>query len=229
MYLDINISPVPEYLVNAITYCKDKRFAILIGIDSNAHNSAWGYKDNKRGTELLEYLIQEGLLINNFGKNYTYECSTGKSIIDLTLTWNLKTEIDSWNVSNELNHSDSIKYLLTTNTETILEQRQWEKADWKLFTKELDTKELTIRSVITPKRLKTMVDKLYKLINQAVNKACPMQKQITINKNNPWHTDILKQLRKQKFALYKAYARGRTNDENKAKYYAIIKKYKKTV
>ena len=40
-YLDITQDPVPEYLVKAINYCKQKRFSILIGMDSNAHSDIW--------------------------------------------------------------------------------------------------------------------------------------------------------------------------------------------
>ena len=68
VYLDINTTPVPDHLTNAIKYCKSKRYAILIGIDSNSQNSAWGHKDNKRGVKLLEYFVQVGLLVHNVGK-----------------------------------------------------------------------------------------------------------------------------------------------------------------
>ena len=163
----------------------------------------------------------DSILVNNIGKSYTYECSTGKSIIDLTLSWNLGTKIEEWEVSRELTHSDhkAIKYSLTTDIENIPEHRAWEKADWVLFTEELKSKVITIRSTITPQRLESMVDKLCKVINNAIDLACPLQKQITINRNNPWHTGVLKQLRKQKDALYKKYIKDTDNAENKSKYY----------
>ena len=83
IYLDITQETVSEYLIKAINYCKQKRIAILIGMDSNAHSDIWG-------TKLVEYIIQEGLELHNKGKEYTYECSTGKSIIYPTLSLNLK-------------------------------------------------------------------------------------------------------------------------------------------
>ena len=85
IYLDITQDPVPEHLIKAINYCKQKRFSILIGMDSNAHSDIWGHSNNKRGNELVDYIVQEGLEIHNKGKEYTYECSTGKSVIDLSL------------------------------------------------------------------------------------------------------------------------------------------------
>ena len=80
LYLYITKDVIAEHLVKVIEYCKKRRFAILLGIDSNAQSGIWGHSNNKRG-----YIIQEGLEIQNKGKEYTYESSTGKSIIDLTL------------------------------------------------------------------------------------------------------------------------------------------------
>ena len=43
VYLDITQDPVPEHLTKAINYCKQKRFSILISMDSNAHSDIWGF------------------------------------------------------------------------------------------------------------------------------------------------------------------------------------------
>ena len=72
VYLDITQEGVPEYLIKAINYCKQKRLAILLGMDSNAHSDTWGHSNNKRGNELLEYIIQKGLELHNKEKEYTY-------------------------------------------------------------------------------------------------------------------------------------------------------------
>ena len=109
-------------------------------MDSNAHSDIWGHNNNRRGTELVDYILQEGLELHNKGKENTYECSTGKSIIDITLSWNLKTGLTNWKVYKELNHSDhnTIKFQLETEMETIPVHRPWNKADWQAFKKELD-------------------------------------------------------------------------------------------
>ena len=95
VYLNITQDPVPDHLRKAINYCKQKRFSILLGIDSNAHSDIWGYTNNKRGNEIVDYIIQEGLEVHNKGKEHTYECSTGRSVIDLTLLWNIKTGLNN--------------------------------------------------------------------------------------------------------------------------------------
>ena len=81
VYLDITKEAVPDHLREAIEYCKQKRFSILVGIDSNAHSDVWGYSNNKRGNELVDYIVQEGLELHNKGREYTYECSTVSTLL----------------------------------------------------------------------------------------------------------------------------------------------------
>ena len=48
-----------------------------------------GHSNNTRGTIMTEIISEYGLLLRNIGKDYTYNCQIGKSVIDLTLTCNL--------------------------------------------------------------------------------------------------------------------------------------------
>ena len=79
VYLDITKEAVPDHLREAIEYCKQKLFSILVGIDLNAHSDVWGYSNNKRGNELVNYIVLERLELHNKGREYTYECSIGRS------------------------------------------------------------------------------------------------------------------------------------------------------
>ena len=127
-----------------------------------------------------------------------------------------------------MNHSDhnTIKFKLETEMETIPVHRPWSKADWTTFKKELEHIEIYIPNKITPQRLEKMLDQYYKLIENALNVACPKQKAIVINKNIPWHRGLLKQLRLEKFARFEEYKKDRTNIENKTKYYRTLNKYR---
>ena len=126
--------------------------------------------------------------------------------------WNLKTNLTNWKVTKELNHSDhnTIKYNLETKMETIPIDRPWSKADWLVFKAELEHKEIYIPNKITPHRLERMLDQYYSLIEKALDKACPKQKEIVVNKNNPWHKGTLKQLQLEKCARYEEYRKDRT-------------------
>ena len=99
--------------------------------------------------------------------------------------------------------------------ETIPVHRPWSKADWLTFKAELEQKEIYIPNKITPHRLEKILDQYYNLIEKALDKACPKQKEIIVNRNNPWHKGTLKQLRIEKFARYEEYIKDRTNTENK--------------
>ena len=72
-----------------------------------------------------------------------------------------------------------------------------------------------------------MLDQYYNIIEKALDKACPKQKEIIVNRNNPWHKGTLKQLRLEKFARYKEFRKDRTNIENKTKYYNTLNKYRR--
>ena len=71
-----------------------------------------------------------------------------------------------------------------------------------------------------------MLDQYYNQIERALDKACPKQKEIIINRNNPWHKGTLKQLRIEKFARFEEYKKDRSNLENKTKYYKTLNKYR---
>ena len=48
-YMDIKNSPVTELLTNAIHYCKEKGYSILLAVDTNSHSKLWGNETNTRG------------------------------------------------------------------------------------------------------------------------------------------------------------------------------------
>ena len=89
---------------------------------------------NKRAREQKQMYVLERLFRSD------------RTIIDITLSWNLKTGLTKWKVYKELNHSDhnTIKFQLETEMETIPVHRPWNKADWQAFKQELELKEIYI-------------------------------------------------------------------------------------
>lgn len=54
---DAEAPPPPDEFKNLVQYCEANHLQLLTGCDGNAHNTAWGSKDdNPRGVALLEYL-----------------------------------------------------------------------------------------------------------------------------------------------------------------------------
>ena len=139
LYLDIKTSPIPAFLIKALDYCKQHGYAILIGSDTNSHSTLWGKETNQRGEKLEELIEDYGLDIHNIGKTPTYDCSLGQSVIDVTLSLNLKLTVDNWRICKIYNGSDhhSINYTLKTELIEIQPHRNYDKANWDELTWEL--------------------------------------------------------------------------------------------
>ena len=49
LYMDINLEVQPEWLVQLMIMINRKKFPVIMGIDSNAHSSMYGFNNNPRG------------------------------------------------------------------------------------------------------------------------------------------------------------------------------------
>ena len=92
------------------------------------------------------------------GRDYIFKCKTGKSVIDITLSRNLKLKVDDWKVRKAYNHSDhnTIKYDITTDIIEIKPHRSYNTADWNSFKTGLQKLELHIPKIITQDKLEKM-------------------------------------------------------------------------
>ena len=191
VYCDIKADPIPEFLKQALDYGEKRGYSILIGADTNAHSTMWGHETNQRGSRFEDFIQDYDLQVHNIGKDYTFECKTGKSVIDVTLSRNLKLKIEDWKVCRAYNYSDhnTIKYNITTDIIEITPHRQYESADWNSFQAELLKQDLYIPKVTNQEKLERMVNKLNNCITTELDKVCPILPARIINKNNPWWTD----------------------------------------
>ena len=98
LYCDIKEDPVPDSLKAALDYGEKRGYSILIAADTNAHSSMWGHETNYRGSNFEEFIQDYDLQLHNTGKDFTFECKTGKSVIDVTLSRNLKLKVEDWKV-----------------------------------------------------------------------------------------------------------------------------------
>ena len=148
---------------------------------------------------------------------------TGKSVINVTLSRNLKLKIEDWKVCKAYNHSDhnTIKYNLRTDIIEIGPHRQYDSADWNLFKAGLQKHNLHIPKVITQEKLDSMVHKLNQCINTELDKVCPIIPSKIVNKNNPWWTAQLKQMHKE---LYTLYDKSKTSTDTLELYKQKLKK-----
>ena len=118
------------------------------------------------------------LTIENKGREPTFEVGKAKTIIDITLSARLNASILDWEVIRENNYTDhnTIKFKINTETVTIPPCRKWHKADWKVFTTDLNSRSMQLRDNITPQRMEDAVTKFYTNINKSLDAACPLSK-----------------------------------------------------
>ena len=95
-----------QHLKDAISYCKDKGYRIILTADTNSHNKMWGNLNNNRGLQWGTWIEDENLLLHNTGKIPTFESKIGKSVIDITLSYNLKWNLSNWRVLRGYNGTD---------------------------------------------------------------------------------------------------------------------------
>ena len=229
-YMDINHNIRTESFTKLLEYRQLMRLGLILAVDSNAHSTLWGHSNNLRGTIMTEILTEYGLLLRNIGKEYTYESQIGKSVIDLTLTCNLGAGIHDWKVSKMLNFSDhnTITYSIATEIVEIPASRPWARADWGQFAKELEGHKWDTGEYLTEKKINHWVDRLTRILTNALDNACPLSPASTLNKNNPWFTPQLKHLRTEVGASYSK-SRQNPTEENITVYKDRLKRYKKLI
>ena len=131
IYLDRNKDVVQPWLRKIMEYRQQCGYALLIGADSNCHSTLFGHETNKRGEILEDFITTHRLAVENQGKKYMYNCSTGRSIIDITLTTRLAITINNWRVVDF--DYNSIYFELKTDKYTPPKARKWHLADLNLF------------------------------------------------------------------------------------------------
>ena len=205
---------------------------IIIGTDSNAHSQLWmSEKSNSRGEIFEDLIASNNLSVCNIGSKFTYECATGKSIIDVTLASNNLTDrITEWKVHDEDYFSDHklISFKFDLNIATTAKFRNFKKANWPYFTSLLAaTKWVDPPKIWSHEIIETEVDKLSKDIIKALDKVCP-EKEHKIKRQQPiWWSAELHNLRKKVRALYKHWKKASPNTGVQADRYNTYKSVNK--
>ena len=158
-------------------------------MDSNAHSSMWGAEDtNERGRELEEIFFELDLVVLNQGSEYTFDTGNRKSIIDVTVAnrfaiekWNL----DDWRMEKGESFSDH-KYISFSGGSfepRKTEIRNLNKANWNLFRESLDMVEWPV--IDKEFRLEELAGKFERLVEGALEKACP-RRPVSNERINSW-------------------------------------------
>ena len=142
IYLDIKMDVIQPWLNGLMTFADAKKYALIIGMDSNSHSILYGNETNTRGESLEDFILKNCLTVENVGLRPTFSVvrSTGEinSIIDVTLSKGIKYSIDNWTVRSEYNGSDHNDITFCYDNPLVQgkevdEKRCWNKAEWEVF------------------------------------------------------------------------------------------------
>ena len=194
-YLDIKTDVQPAWMDRLMNMIETKKYPVILGIDSNAHSSMYGPDNNARGNAFEDFILQYGLKVENVGSTPTFEIRRGnnmiKTCIDVTLSRDLTAPVSNWRVDRTYNASDHNTVLFElecARPEPDL-VRPWSKANWGLFSTRLANANYNVPVNMSMKKLDRLVDKTYKILEAALDEACPKaEMKITVGKSH-WATD----------------------------------------
>ena len=125
----------------------------------------------------------------------------------------LTAPIKHWRVNRDYNASDHNTILFEIESEKPEPElvRPWSKADWGTFTKELEAADYGIPENMSMKKLDRLLDRAYRILEEALNKACPMIRMEAKVGKSHWATDKHDKGKRKVSDLYKkAKASGTT-------------------
>ena len=179
LYLDIKLDVQPDWLDGLMRMIDDKGYPVIIGVDSNAHSSMYGPDNNARGNAFEDFVLQYGLCVENLGTKPTFETRRENGMvrthIDVTLSRDIQAPIRGWRVDDGYNASDHNTILFETETYKTEPElsRQWSKANWGIFKERLTHANYGVPKDMSMKKLDKLVDRVYGILEKALDKACP--------------------------------------------------------
>ena len=227
-YQDITFPEVVNNVDKCVEYSKSVNKDIIIGTDSNAHSELWMSESaNSRGEVFEDFITSNELFVCNIGNKYTYDCATGKSIIDVTFVSTPTVDrIKNWMVHDEdyLTDHKLITFELSFDKTPPSLFRNYKKANWSYFKALLSHKIWENSPKFWCKEtIELEADKLLKDITQALDKICPEKEQTIKTKPASWWTTELHNHRRKVKIAEKYWKKAASNPE--AEQENILKKY----
>ena len=232
VYLDIdNEDVISEKLRSISLYASANNCPLIIGMDSNCHSTLFGLETNRRGEKLEDFVMDEGFEVENVGTTPTFQSSRYATCIDVTLTRGLQNVVKKWRVDESCNASDhnTILFEVSTSLVTYPSCRKWEKTDWVLFSSELERAEFFRPEKITDYKLDKLVAKVYKIINAALDIACPKTTPKARDPVNEWYDGDIAEIRSEVSNLYNIARRTPRGSREWSNYKSAQKSYRSKI
>ena len=222
IYLDSKKAVVQPWLQKLMEYGDSKKYPLLLALDSNAHSELYGPDTNERGEKFEEFILNHNLKVENIGEDPTYHAfRRGAGIgtcIDVTLTRGL-VPLVNWKVlTHEYNGSDhhTLSWSLPITTPPPAKIRPWKSAKWEIFQKELSSFDFDAPVNFTPIKVDKFLDRIYKHIQEALDKACPLRDAKATPIEIKWFGNDQNTLQNRTKRKYKAYQKHTDKRHRKA-------------
>lgn len=198
--------PPTKEVRELVAFCRRKNFHLIVGCDANSHHTAWGSTDiNQRGESLFNFLLGEGLMVNNLGSEPTFVTKNQRQVLDLTISSNyLSTKISKWMVSSEPSCSDHriIQFEIAAGEKHVVKYRDQKCTDWNGYIRTLRE---NMDNVITTIETRNMTELAAKQLSEAVVSAyyenCPLKTK-TDNRGTSWWNRKLEKQRREVRRLF---------------------------
>jgi len=107
--------PPSREMEELVRCCENENLRLIVGCDSNAHNTVWRSTNcNGRWESLLEFLNSSNLEILNQGNEFTFCNASRQNVMNITLgSYGLLESITGWELSREPSLSDHRHILFT--------------------------------------------------------------------------------------------------------------------
>ena len=211
IYLDSNEDVVQDWLTSLLSYIDSKHLPALLSFDSNAHSQLYGPDTNDRGKVFEDFILHHNLNVENRGDAPTYHAfRRGNNIdtyIDVTLTKNL-IPLQNWRV-HDMTFNGSDHHTITWSLPLELKNRDlirpWSKAKWEIFTKHVSDYEFHLPETITTRKVDSLLKRWYKVIQEGLDKACPLREPKLSPIDKQWYTNDQKHLKNRAKRKYLAH------------------------
>ncbi len=187
-----------------VDFAKQQNLPLIIGSDVNARHFLWGnIESNKRGEDLLDFMVNHDLMWANQGSTPTFDNNRWQAIIDLTIM-NKGAEglINHWHVSEDISLSDhkfifyEVKYLIkVAEPKRISKNTNWEEYCAVLSLDE-NLKRIADNPPTTTEQLDKAADILQQSMTKAIEKSCPITYIPNSIKDPPWLTREIKEAKR---------------------------------
>ena len=212
IYLDSNEEVVPNWLERLMAYIERRGLPAILAFDCNAHSQLYGPDTNDRGKIFEEFILHNGLSVENRGNSPTFHAfRRGQHIdtfIDVTLTKGA-IPVQNWRV-HDLSFNGSDHHTITWSVPIELNRRPmirpWLKAKWKDFTEHIQNYEFHVPEEMTTRKIDKLLARWYRVIGEALDKACPKREAKLSPAELDWYgkdQKFLKNRAKRKYLAHK--------------------------